>query len=162
MRLYLVQHGTAVPKDKDPERPLSKAGQTDVSRVASFLGRSGVHVARVLHSGKLRAQETALLLAEVISPGRLVEESAAPIGPNEATDKLIAFIESWPDADTIGDIMVVGHLPFMSKIVSQLVVTEQDTVVVHFQPGTVVALERGENGGGWTISWVMRPELLGG
>ena len=70
MRLYLVQHGTAVPKDKDPERPLSKDGQTDVSRVASFLGRSGVHVARVLHSGKLRAQETALLLSEVVSPTR--------------------------------------------------------------------------------------------
>jgi len=161
MRLYLVQHGISVPKDEDPEQPLSGVGQTDVSRVASFLGRSGLHVVRVLHSGKLRAQETALLLSEVVSPSCVVEESTAPIGPNEATDNLLAFIETWPDTNMVGDVMIVGHLPFMSKMVSRLVGAEEDNVIVRFQPSTVVALERGENGGGWTVSWVVRPELLG-
>ena len=33
--------------------------------------------------------------------------------------------------------------------------------VVHFKPGSVARLERGENGGGWTVTWFLRPELLG-
>jgi hypothetical protein len=26
----------------------------------------------------------------------------------------------------------------------------------------VACIERGENGGGWTVQWFLRPELLGG
>jgi phosphohistidine phosphatase len=63
-----------MPKDEDPKRPLSDSGREDVKRVASFLARSGVSAGRVLHSGKLRALETALLLADVLGPGKVVEE----------------------------------------------------------------------------------------
>lgn len=30
MRIYLVQHGLAIPKEVDPERPLSEQGREDV------------------------------------------------------------------------------------------------------------------------------------
>jgi phosphohistidine phosphatase len=162
MHLYLVQHGTAVPKDENPDRPLSQSGRDDVSRIASFLGRSRLPVARVFHSGKLRAQETALLLSDVIGPGRVVEDCPCAINPNDSTDDLFTAIEAWPAGGVEGDVMIVGHLPFMSKLVSRLVAGDEDNVVVHFLPGTVVALDRGDNGGGWSVSWVVRPELLGG
>jgi phosphohistidine phosphatase len=157
MRIYLVQHGAAVPKDEDPARPLSASGRQDVKRVASFLGRSRLTVSRVIHSGKRRALETALLLAEVVGPGSVVEEAAAGLDPDDSTDRLADAIDDWTE-----DTLVVGHLPFMGRMVARLITGGEDAPVVHYQPGTVVCLERGGNGGGWTIAWVLRPELLGG
>jgi len=162
MRLYLVQHGTAVPKDEHPERPLSETGRKDVARMASFLARGRLNVARVLHSGKLRAQETALILAETLGPGRVIEQSLYPIAPNDPTDSLFTAIEAWPEEDSTGNVMIVGHLPYMSRLVSRLVCGNEEEAVVHFRPGTVVALERGDNGDGWVVAWAARPELLGG
>jgi phosphohistidine phosphatase len=68
MRLYLVQHGEAVAEDVDPARPLSATGQSDVTKVARFLAASGLSVSQVLHSGKLRAEQTAALLAAALAP----------------------------------------------------------------------------------------------
>ncbi len=59
MRLYLVQHGDALSKDLDPKRPLSAKGRRDVARLGEELARSTLTVERILHSGKLRAKETA-------------------------------------------------------------------------------------------------------
>lgn len=157
MRIYLVQHGAAVPKDEDPARPLSASGREDVKRIASFLGRSRVSAARVIHSGKRRALETALLLADVIGPGSVVEEAAAGLDPDDSTDRLADAIEGWTE-----DTLVVGHMPFMGRMVARLVAGSEEMPVVHYTPGTVVCLERGGNGEGWAIAWVVRPELLGG
>ncbi len=67
--------------------------------------------------------------------------------------------------------MVVGHLPFMGRLVSHLVAGSEDADVVAFQPGTVACLERadgedaedGEDGeGDWAVAWMVWPGLLGG
>ena len=86
----------------------------------------------------------------------LVEEIESGLAPNDSTDALFAAIDGWTE-----DTIVVGHLPFMSKMVSRLVTGNEDETVVHFKPGSVARLERGENGGGWTVTWFLRPELLG-
>ncbi len=44
MRLYLVQHGEAVTKAVDPDRPLSEQGRADVERLAIWMGAQGVEV----------------------------------------------------------------------------------------------------------------------
>jgi phosphohistidine phosphatase len=157
MRIYLVQHGAAVPKDEDKERPLSASGREDVKRMASFLARSRVSVARVVHSGKRRATETALLLSRVLGPGSIVEEMARGLQPDDPTDDLAAAIGTWTE-----DAMIVGHLPFVGRLAARLVAGDEDLGVVQFRPGTVACLERGGNGGGWSVAWVVRPELLGG
>jgi phosphohistidine phosphatase len=54
MRLYLVQHGDAIPERVDPERPLSAEGRRDVEAVARLLASAGTRAVRVAHSGKLR------------------------------------------------------------------------------------------------------------
>src|SRR5437899_75323 len=68
MECYLVQHGEAKPEQEDPARPLTDRGRREVERVARAARRSGVGVAEILHSGKLRAQQTAELLAAALSP----------------------------------------------------------------------------------------------
>ena len=37
MRVYLMQHGKPIPKEENPERPLSVAGKKDVERMSEFL-----------------------------------------------------------------------------------------------------------------------------
>ena len=112
MKLYLVQHAQALSKEEDPARPLSEAGQEDASRMASFLGKAGIRAERVIHSGKLRAQQTAERLAQALAPGVELEVSGL-LDPNEDPRALDWQSEAW-DRDTL----IVGHLPHMARLVS--------------------------------------------
>ena len=159
MKLYLVQHAEAVPAEDNPDRPLSDKGRSDVRRVASFLARS-VHVGRIVHSPKMRARDTAVLLAQALGPGGVVEEAASGLAPNDSVEVAADLIAGWSE-----DTMVVGHLPFMGRLVSHLVAGSEEANVAAFQPGTVACLESAagdEDGGGWALAWMVRPELLGG
>ena len=66
-----------------------------------------------------------------------------------------------PWAQSVGalnkDIMLVGHLPFMSRLVSRLVDGDENADVVDFAPATVACLETTDDGG-WSVAWVIRPE----
>ncbi|HDD66024.1 MAG TPA: phosphohistidine phosphatase SixA, partial [Nitrososphaeria archaeon] len=62
MKVYLVQHGEAKREEEDPARPLTEEGKREVEDVARFLAELGVRVDRILHSGKLRAAQTANIL----------------------------------------------------------------------------------------------------
>ena len=152
MRLFLVQHGEALDKTVDPERPLSDQGREDVAAMAGRLSDAGVRVERVWHSGKLRAAETAGLLARAVFR-RGGEEAIAGIGPN---DDVAAFAQ---DADVWGqDTLVVGHLPFMGRLVAHLLTGDVDAPLVAFRPGAVACLERGGDGH-WLLLWMLRPGL---
>jgi phosphohistidine phosphatase len=152
MRLYLVQHGDAVPEQLDPERPLSTAGRREVEAVARLLASKGMRAVRIAHSGKLRAQQTAELLAAALAPG-MVPETMTGLSPNDPVDPVARGIADWTS-----DVMLVGHLPFMGKLVARLVAGDERKPVAAFVPGTVVCLEQGETGH-WAITWMVRPEL---
>ena len=64
MKLYLVQHGEAEPKEANPERPLTEKGLSDVKKAASLLANSVLKVDMILHSGKKRAEQTARTIAD--------------------------------------------------------------------------------------------------
>jgi phosphohistidine phosphatase len=66
----------------------------------------------------------------------------------------------WEQATGGRDALVVGHLPFMAKLVSLLVGGDPDQPIAAYRPGSVVCLER-EGDGPWQIDWMVRPELLG-
>jgi phosphohistidine phosphatase len=153
MKLYLVQHGEACSKEVDPERPLTDRGREDIERLAAFLGRAGVEVERVIHSGKLRAAQTADLLAAAVAP--FVElEVDERIHPNDDPQAI-----DWQQQTGGRDAMLVGHLPFMARLVSLLLAEDPDRPIAAYRPGTVVCLESGAEGG-WQIDWMIRPELL--
>lgn len=154
MKLYLVQHGEAVAREVDPDRPLSEEGRVDVSRMAALLA-GHVSVGRILHSGKTRARQTAQVLAARLGKTREVEAMPGlapedPVGP-VAVQFLGASV----------DTLVVGHLPFMAKLVSALVAGIEEPCIVDFRPGTVVCLEPCD-GERWRMQWMVRPELLRG
>jgi phosphohistidine phosphatase len=153
LKLYLVQHGEACAKADHPDRPLTARGEQDVDRLAGFLQRAGVRVERVIHSGKLRARQTAMRLAAVLGPGVTLEVSGL-INPNDNPKAFDWQSESWDR-----DALVVGHLPFMAKLVSHLVIGDENRPIAAYQPGTVVCLSLNTDAQ-WLIEWMVRPELL--
>ena len=152
MKLYLVQHGEALPKEINSDQPLSDQGRQDVERLARFLADRGVRVSRVWHSGKTRARQTAELLAAAVAP-RTKADARAGLAPNDPTDAFTETLVHWCE-----DAMVVGHLPFMARLVTRLVAKSDDSTTVAYLPGSLVCLGRDEDGA-WTIAWMLRPEL---
>ena len=153
MKLYLAQHGHAVSKEEDSERPLSAQGEQDVRRMASRLGDAGIQVTRVWHSGKQRAAQTADMLAKKVLCGRKTERLKG-LGPNDPVTEFATDADVW-DEDTL----VVGHLPFLSRLLSLLLVDDVQHELVRFSPGSLVCLERDAEDR-WGIAWMLRPELF--
>ncbi len=151
--LYLVQHGEAVPDDVDTARPLSQAGKKDVERLADFLARRKLAVSRILHSGKLRAQQTAELIAYTL-PGDVTLQPTSGLAPNDPVEPWIQEFARWED-----DALIVGHLPFLDKLGALLAAGDEEASILRFQPGAAACFERAD-GGGWAITWMIRPEVL--
>jgi phosphohistidine phosphatase len=154
MKLYLVQHGEAVDKAVDPERPLSEQGREDVSAVAGRLANAGVQVERLWHSGKTRAEQTAGLLAKAVCRGGR-PEAITGIKPNDDVTAFAQDADVW-DQDTL----LVGHLPFMGRLVAHLLVGDATVPLVAFRPGTAACLER-DGEGHWLLHWMLPPGLAG-
>jgi len=156
MKLYLVQHGEAVAKEEDPERPLSEQGERDVRAVAARLKSAGIRVARLWHSGKLRAQQTANLLAPAVLPRGGKPRAIEGIAPKSPVAEFCIDADVWEE-----DTLVVGHLPFMARLFALLMTGDSEREIVAYRPGSVACLERTE-AGHWVLLWMLRPELLSG
>ena len=153
MKVYLVQHGEALAKDVDPDRPLSPKGKHDVEQLAGLLQKSSVTVDRVLHSGKMRAHQTAEILAELLLlKGEC--EAIDGINPNDPVQAFSIKVHKLKH-----DTMVVGHLPFMAKLVSYLVTGEEEVDIVDYKPGSAVCLEQDVEQK-WRICWMLRPDFI--
>ena len=148
MKVYLVQHAKPKSKEEDSDRPLSNEGKNDIIKIVKFLPQ--LNIKKVLHSSKLRAQQTAEILAkslkaEVIN-GDALEPLADPVIWAQRLDK-----ES-------EDVMLVGHLPHLAKLASQLLTQNQEKPVISFKQGGIVCLEKTDHG--WEVAWMVTPELL--
>jgi phosphohistidine phosphatase len=151
MELYLVRHGEAIPRSMDPARPLSEQGRSEVRQVAAFAARLGLAVGQIRHSGKARAEQTAVLLAEALSPpAGLVTVSG--LGPSDDVRPVAAALaaESQP-------VMLVGHLPFLARLTGFLLAGDAEKEVVRFHTAGMVCLVHED--GRWQVAWVLTPEM---
>ena len=82
--------------------------------MARLLASAGTRAVRVAHSGKLRAQQTAEVLAAALAPAAVLEIMTG-LNPNDAVEPVARRVAGWT-SDTI----LVGHLPFMGRLVARL------------------------------------------
>ncbi len=152
MRLYLVQHGDAVPKDIDPDRPLSEQGRADIQGLKVWLSRQNVQVAQILHSGKSRAKETAEILRPLLeSSGQIF--AGQGLAPNDSPE---AFLRQLGEHKK--DTLIAGHMPFVARTVSQACTGAPDLPLVEFLPGSVAGIECSDNAT-WHLFLFARPEF---
>jgi len=154
MDLYLAQHGKATPKEEDPDRPLTREGRSETERVGRAAARSGIRLGAVWHSGKPRARETAEVFSQALLPAVGPEEKPW-LGPEDDPRHAIEAARA-----TDGPVLLVGHLPYMSRLPSLLLTGDRERGIVDVRYSGIIAL--GEDGDGWTLRWYMRPELLTG
>jgi phosphohistidine phosphatase len=154
MKLYLVRHGPAKAKEEDPKRPLTDQGRDDVIRVAAFAQRAGVEVAQIRHSGKVRAAETANILAKYLEPANGAVVMPA-LDPDEDVHTTAALLE-----EEAQPLMLVGHLPFMERLAGLLVVGDASRTVVVFPMAGMVCLGQLPTTQAWSVYWAVTPDLL--
>ena len=106
-----------------------------------------------MHSNKLRAVQTAQVFASDISTDAQREVTDSLL-PNADISTIIDAISDWDD-----DTLIVGHMPYLSHFVSELLVGSDTHNIVRFTPATVVCLERYEHAK-WILNWVLRPDLV--
>lgn len=148
MAIYLVQHGLCLSKDVDPKKSLSEKGREEVALLSAYLERLGITVSGVCHSGKTRAKQTAQIFADRIGDGNLRELSGM---------KPLDDVEAFAAIEIEDDMMYVGHLPHMEKLVSFLTTGDESCGVVKFTNGGVVCVEK--DAAGWRIRWCLTPSL---
>ena len=149
MKLYLVQHGEAHPQEIDPDRSLTGQGRDDVDRLAALLKRATIRVDRVIHSGKLRALQTAQALAGAIAPGVELESSGL-INPNDNPKAFDWQSENWNRAT-----LVLPQLPFMARPASHLLVSQHTACIPAVPPGRLACVEA-NGAAGSPIAWLIR------
>ena len=154
MELYLVRHAEAVSEQEDPKRPLSDSGRETVSRMAGFVKRLNIKVKVIRHSNKLRAEETARKLAEAITSAEGLQ-AAEDLAPNDDVRPMKSLLE-----DARENVMIVGHLPYLGRLVGCLLGVDWDKRTVDFKAGCIVRMDRDESSGEWGIRWVLTPDII--
>ncbi len=149
MDFFLVRHGEAKLDSEDRRRPLSDQGRSDVEKVARAAVVKELRIAEILHSDKLRARQTAEILARFLSPAGGVREIS---GLSPEDDPLLAKAEL---EAAEGSLMLVGHLPHLGRLASLLLTGDSEKKVVAFPAAAMVCLSR--VAGAWNLGWALGP-----
>jgi phosphohistidine phosphatase len=157
-RLFLLRHGLAVPHGAegfdDDDRPLTEKGERRVRQVARGLKRIGLKLDKIVTSPLPRASRTAEIVADVLGVAFLLEdaESLAPAATPES-------IRDWLKGRAEARIMLVGHNPNLSELLTLLVDDRPRPVVCDLRKAGLAAL-REDPHGRYLIDWIARPRLI--
>jgi phosphohistidine phosphatase len=136
MNLYVLRHGLAADRDslqysRDEERPLTPKGTRKMARQVKGMRSIGLSMDAIVTSPLLRAVQTARIvhkrLPALSTP--VTSESLTPLGdPHSLMDELAT---GYPSDSSV---MIVGHEPYLSDLIS---------VLVSGVPGQLVRLKKG-------------------
>jgi phosphohistidine phosphatase len=145
-----VRHGDAVSVDVDRRRPLSKRGRDGVVELARLAIAREVRVKEICHSGILRAQETAEILADYLEPPQGVRSIAGllPDGDPEIGKTELELADE--------PLMWVGHLPYMGRLAMALLKGGELPSAIEFSPATMICCSRA--GTRWQLHWHISPQ----
>lgn len=154
MALFLVQHGISASKEIDPEKGLTDLGIEETNRIALVAKGYKIPVRKIIHSGKKRAKQTATIYHEALAV-KTPMETIFGINPMDDVRSFATTIEA------LGNWMVVGHLPFMERLVSFLTTGTEDIRVYQFQNSGIVCLdiEAEDDNANWFIKWTLNPNI---
>jgi len=152
MQIFLIQHGDAKPEIEDPERPLSKLGIKETKAIAKKLKELQVKPTKIFHSPKLRAKQTAEILASTLNSKA---EETQGLKPKDNPQTIKNKISELKDHGTY---FFVGHLPNI-ELLAALLVTDVSEPPIHISRySSPLCLENPK--GIWRIKFYLLPELL--
>lgn len=157
-QFYLMRHGLAVepgtPDIADDDRPLTKVGEKRVREMAEGLRLLDPDLQRIVSSPLPRALRTAEIVAEVLhARSILVSEDAL------RADRDAASIRSWLENQAEERMLIVGHNPAVSELLSLLLLGRSEPLICDLRKAGVAAL-RADESGALRLDWLARPRLV--
>lgn len=134
-----MQHGKAFSEQEDPERSLTPEGKEDISFSARGITRLDIKFDLILCSTKRRAIQTAEIVARETGYPKEKIESSSRFDPLAPADEAIFYLTSLKNLNRI---LVVGHLPSLEKVASQLL--SETPVSIQFQMGSLCRIDAEE------------------
>ncbi|MBI3784449.1 MAG: phosphohistidine phosphatase SixA [Deltaproteobacteria bacterium] len=138
--IFVVRHGIAAARSnagRDAQRGLTSAGKRNMRIIASSLGRLRVVPDVILTSPFKRAEQTAAILA-----GALVDSGSYEIldalAPGHTAGDIVKALYGHRDKPRL---MLVGHEPGVSQLVSYLLTRSTDALELRFKKGGIAAIE---------------------
>jgi len=163
MNLFFLRHGKAHPRGPrwrpDRKRPLTREGEDDMFDVARGLQAMEVAFDAILTSPYARARRTAEILAQVYQSRKLFETShLVPDAPGKAMVDNIT--QNFRDARGI---VLVGHEPGMSRLISTLLTGEDGMEMELKKAGFCkLSVEKLVFGQCACLHWFLTPKQLAG
>ncbi|MCC7125464.1 MAG: phosphohistidine phosphatase SixA [Acidobacteria bacterium] len=161
LELYLVRHAIAAergPKYPDDRlRPLTADGIRRFKESVRGLAELGVHVDIVLTSPLTRAEQTATLLADGLTKGRIPVQEVEALAPGGRANAITDAIAR--AARKHARIALVGHQPDLGELAARLLGARGE---IEFRKGAVCAIDvdGATPAGPGTLRWLLPPRVL--
>jgi phosphohistidine phosphatase len=163
MNIFILRHGIAVERgtkgfDVDAERPLTGKGKRQLRTSAAAMKRMKLRFDLILSSPYKRARQTAEIVAEELKLKkrlklsdtlRFESDPGAMIGE-------IAGLKPTPK-----NVLLVGHEPYLSNLISRLV-SGTGNIAMDFKKGGLckIEMEKLRDGTSTRLVWLLTPKLM--
>jgi phosphohistidine phosphatase len=160
MDLFILRHGEAgktIPTgSSDSKRPLTVTGEKEMVIISKALRKMGVRLDVILTSPLKRARQTADIVAKEFKAQNKLRQmrELSPEGDKKA---LYQNLSSFKEGTTI---LLVGHSPYLSEMVSEIV-SDDSSVRLDLKKGGIMRIRvtaaapklKGE------LRWLISPRL---
>jgi phosphohistidine phosphatase len=163
MNLYILRHGIATEPDarafaKDADRPLIPEGKRKLGQIAEAMEALELSFDLILSSPYLRARQTAEIIAEALKAHKKLElsDSLTPGGSARKLVDLLNHLQPPPES-----VLLVGHEPYLSGLISLLVAGDASFAVVMKKGGLCkLSTDSLEPGRCAALEWLLTPKQM--
>jgi phosphohistidine phosphatase len=158
--LYLLRHGIAVAPGTagipDNERPLTPRGVKRMHQIGRGLCRLNVKFDRIVTSPLPRARATAEIVAEELgAEDRLETADVLRAGAGAPS------IQKWLRERTENRLMIVGHDPAFTDLITLLVLGAVQAPICELKKGGIAALRSSTaDSDRYNLDWLATPRLI--
>jgi phosphohistidine phosphatase len=162
MNLYILRHGIAVEHgaagyENDDERPLTGKGERKMRAIAEAIEALCISFDSILSSPLVRARQTAEIVAESLKCKKRLELTDT-LSPQHNAKPLIEYLQ---EQRAVDDVMLVGHEPFLSQLISLLVSGDTESSVLLKKGGFCkLSTEHLKHGKCATLEWLLTPRQM--
>ena len=163
MNLYLLRHGLAADLgssglSKDAERPLTPEGERKLGQIAKAMQAIELSFDLILSSPYVRARQTAEIVAAALKASKALEltDSLTPAGSMKKLVELLNHLHPAPES-----VLLVGHEPHLSGLISLLVTGDKASAVVMKKGGLCKLSTNSLKAGRCAaLEWLLTPKQM--
>ena len=163
VNIFILRHGIAVDPgtpgyEHDSDRPLIPKGERRLRSAAAAMEKLELSFDLILSGPFIRAKQTAEIVAGELKLKKRIEffDGLVPGGNSKAL--IYALNELRPEPENV---LLVGHEPYLSRLISLLVSGEPDAAI-EMKKGGLCKLEVGELRFGECarLAWLLTPSQM--